>query len=527
MCGPKRSSPDRLTAKTLTIVFVFLASLAPGCGDDGVSNPPGCGDGVCSAGETRQSCPEDCGHCGNGVAEPELGEECDGEDMNGKTCLDLDCDPTGRLLCNEDCLFDTNECGPCSAFCGNGVIDNGDECDCGLDEDNLPAGCTAINGEPGSGCTSSCKTSTCLYGLWDERGCEADGDPGQCCQDDWGNPATCLSFNETDAYCVLICDTTNDCHFNNFCVQSSNACLPYLCGAKGYGDVLHEECVVPGGGSGYCMPLGLASWERGLCYEYGTIPTQGECTPHEPEVNFPRDAGIQICNNGFCADTDGDGVYHCVRFCHGEAVYDDPYNENPCGEGYNCFSESLIDPEQPDPDLRGMRWADTSYCRPTAQTDPVGGVTTCDLITGELIMDRTRTCAHLDPALSCTILAPDSSEGQPATWGTLIGGCFDTGAADTSLAVWDPCDENVDACPSGSICAEEDLFQGQPAGVTRCIPICDTQAQIPCVEAHVNLPVENVCTSVSVFFRPGAQAGTSEDPMPTRLGLCALPPVVQ
>ena len=64
--------------------------------------------------------------CGNGVLDP--GEECDGENLGGNTCGDVGNYVGGTLSCNADCTFNTDEC-QAHEDCGNGVIDEGEDCD--------------------------------------------------------------------------------------------------------------------------------------------------------------------------------------------------------------------------------------------------------------------------------------------------------------------------------------------------------------------------------------------------------------
>lgn len=64
-----------------------------------------------------------CPFCGNSVAD--AGEECDGIDLNGKKCTDLEFD-AGELKCR-NCMYDTSGCS--QIVCGNSIIDSGEECD--------------------------------------------------------------------------------------------------------------------------------------------------------------------------------------------------------------------------------------------------------------------------------------------------------------------------------------------------------------------------------------------------------------
>lgn len=161
------------------------------CGDDcrldtsGCSPPTTCGNGVKEAGEQCDgedlglatcalvfpelygsgtlACQENCLFdtaacvlalpCGNGVAEPEYGEDCDRRDLAGATCESLGF-TWGELFCDEGCNFDTLWCGP-PAFCGNGVRDPPEECD-GVDVGT--ASCQGFGFVGGSvGCTGECR----------------------------------------------------------------------------------------------------------------------------------------------------------------------------------------------------------------------------------------------------------------------------------------------------------------------------------------------------------------------------------
>jgi hypothetical protein len=323
------------------------------------------------------------------------------------------------------------------------------------------------------------------------------------------------------SFCVLMCESTSDCHYNNFCFESVGGCLPYLCGPGGYGDrdKMHDTCEVPGGGPGYCMPVGVAEEGIGFCFENGGIEPHQNCTQYRPEVNFPRDElGLDVCNGGLCADLNRDGVFHCHQFCDWQAVYDDPHNNNPCGDGYNCFAESTIDAT--DPDTEGRRSADFSFCRPTEQTQPDYGLTACDLLNGELIEDRAQDCTDLSATSLCVPVRftppQDCPECDPITWGSLIGACADLGAA-TPLGIWEPCDgmNPDDVCQMGSYCAAEDLFEGE-TGPERCIPFCDTHNEADCA-THAGIPDHTICRSLSEYFYPAG------DGMPSRLGFCACP----
>lgn len=175
-----------------------------------------------------------------------------------------------------------------------------------------------------------------------------------------------------------------------------------------------------------------------------------------------------------------------------------------CPTGTNCLSYSQMD-------MSGYRTADLGVCETTAVADPVNGVSTCDLTNGELIADRTHTCVDIDPDFECVLI----DWGGASSWGTRIGQCADL-FTPTGVGLWDPCNAANDVCPAGSLCLEEDAFAATHTGVTRCIPYCDTENGASCNAQHSELPISNVCTSVSFLF-------VDSESSPSRLGMCACP----
>ncbi len=133
----------------------------------GTTRPRGaaaCDPESCTIVNTR----EQCAVCGDGIVDEDLGEECDGDNLNGVVCPG----GVGTLQCSQ-CRFDTTYC----QQCGNGILDEGEECDPNADPDDLvqsrplckdlepyTLGKQYTSGQA-SGCRDDCRwdRSTCGY----------------------------------------------------------------------------------------------------------------------------------------------------------------------------------------------------------------------------------------------------------------------------------------------------------------------------------------------------------------------------
>ena len=83
-------------------------------------------------------CSSSSNECGDGVVD--AGEQCDGGDLNGQTCLSLGYAGGGALSCNpSSCQYDISQCiddgtGSCTPFLGG----------CGVFDDNCCPGLTCV-----------------------------------------------------------------------------------------------------------------------------------------------------------------------------------------------------------------------------------------------------------------------------------------------------------------------------------------------------------------------------------------------
>src|SRR5262245_40276612 len=140
--------------------FSAVASLAAACGDDshvggsddddeGSVGGDGGGTLTSSGGQPSSSSSGAGGghggdgganvNCGDGAVD--VGEQCDGSDLAGETCMSLGLG-NGTLACTMRCQFDATGC-EMQGDCGDGMIGPGEECDDG-------------GAAPGDGCGARC-----------------------------------------------------------------------------------------------------------------------------------------------------------------------------------------------------------------------------------------------------------------------------------------------------------------------------------------------------------------------------------
>jgi fibro-slime domain-containing protein len=162
--------------------------------------------------------------CGDGKVLK--GEECD----DGNTTSGDGCSSTCQVEPGADCPTAGQACK--LAKCGNGVVEKSELCDCGTDAKNLPKDCKAVNGlfyGDGMGCSKTCtKEPTCQDNAGKTQACTAtcgDGnlDPGEDCDD--GN---LIDLDGCSSECKVeggfSCPTTTN-QDSTTCQNGSGQCL--------------------------------------------------------------------------------------------------------------------------------------------------------------------------------------------------------------------------------------------------------------------------------------------------------------
>jgi hypothetical protein len=215
--------------KGLIILACFsVGGLAVGCSDD---------DGGGDDNNNNNTL------CGNGVIDVDDGEDCDGLELGGVTCVDLGYD-RGELACSADCSFSAVGCIN-DPECGNNVVEGNEACD----GPNLVAHTCSSEGFDGGtlACAGDClsfdTSGCCDHACATPGATQCDGQTVQTCTANTGScntweTTTDCSANSQNCYMV---GGNAECH--DPCTSDCTVIDDYQCGPNG--DV--EICAQVGG----------------------------------------------------------------------------------------------------------------------------------------------------------------------------------------------------------------------------------------------------------------------------------------
>ncbi len=332
----------------------FGLCIAPDCGDGEVDSGEDCDDGgesdSCNADCTPAS-------CGDGKPNATAGEECDdgdesfycNADCTGAACGDGTINATAGEQCDDGNLTVGDGCEPDCSFtcddnadCDDGEFCNGDEtcgdehvCEAGADRDD--ESCSMVGGGAGVCRFGLCVPPGCGNGVVDDgEECDESGESADCDAD-----CTEVSCGDgvTNSTADEVCDdgNTSDCDgCRGDCSAVETGCNDgFTCGAEACDDGNNDDC---DGCRGDCSALETGCGDGFTCGAEACDDAntddcdgcRGDCSGLETGCNDGFTCGAEACDDGNNDDCDG---------CRGDcgAV------ETGCGDGSTCEAETCDD----------------------------------------------------------------------------------------------------------------------------------------------------------------------------------------
>ncbi len=213
------------------------------------------------------------GFCGDGTIDE--GEQCDGLDWGPITgCHDFDAFTNGLLTCDDNCFFNTSGCSDTGPTCGDGIIHPGEQCD-GANWGPV-TNCTYFDNYVGGtlSCNAAGSPDECLFDLSQCTGGNTSGFCGdgvinnleQCDGSNWGPITSCEdfdSFTSGTLSCQNCLFNTSQCmYFGPYCGDNiwqplaGESCDTDKIGSCASDEACNETCdCVPCVADGTCYSL--------------------------------------------------------------------------------------------------------------------------------------------------------------------------------------------------------------------------------------------------------------------------------
>jgi hypothetical protein len=408
-------------------------------------------------------------------------------------------------------------------LCGNGAIDNGEECDDGNANDGDCCRNDCTRRETSSACNDG---NGCTDDLCDELGrcanlpnaapCDdglfcngADTCAAGTCSVHTGDP--CLGGSECADACNESADTCND-PAGTACSDDGNICTDDVC--DGTGSCSHPSNTAPCGDGLFCNGADVCT--GGVCTHAGDPCAGGaECADSCDETaDTCNDAAGTSCTDdgNVCTDDVCDGAGTCVHPSNtapcdddGNVCTDDvcaegacshPSNTAPCNDGKfcngdadTCSAGACSGSERPCGDLSCDEATD--QCKETCEADAdceafgdACNVGRCDLESGDCFVEAGPDGVACDDALFCT--ATDTctdgvctGTGDPCAGNDICRSVCDEESDTCSQTVGTPCDDG-DACTENDACSD-----GECAG-----------SAVECESGEICEPATGICAAV-------------------------------
>ena len=284
-----------ISRRFIPVFAILLVACSGGENDDDFASPgedagPDATDTTDASTDTDAAAPM----CGDGTVDE--GEECDGTALDEQSCLTRGFEG-GELACNMDCTFDETDCANLPDTCGDGMIDDGEECDGGELGGQTCGDAGFVAGV--LGCTDSCTLDT--------SGCS---DASICGDGEQTGGEECDDGNETDEdgcdqYCVL-----EEC--GDGIVQT------------GLGEECDSGAVVATCEDFPGQPVGIQQCSSACLFETLVCPDPAECGDGEVDLGESCDDGNTDDGDGCDAtcqsEACGDGVLQGGEACDGEIL---------------------------------------------------------------------------------------------------------------------------------------------------------------------------------------------------------------